>query len=298
KKKTLSKQKQQWPGRRINCKETPSECCEERYALTREDCHPEGAAPSVTVGKIKAQEMRRVEVHYGLLSTSYYRASSKGPGRDDRKLREIQTGSCPKAECRAGLSWPAEGRKRIGSELIAKIVDFGEATFLSYPQVWMSEEGASKMVLGQIPCSNMWFLIWMMKIERQKVRRILMKGVRMRVKKTEMMMKGEGEEEEDKWTLPRVLQSVPLYLVASELYTLSMCSHDRKRRGTELKMVQDDGYLDEGSPSFYGPSNHVQNSYCTSLSISCRRAQQNTAQDCIDGQTAASRTVLGTREDL
>lgn len=73
--------------------------------------------------------------------------------------------------------------------------------FLTTPmQVWMSEQRASKMVLGQIPCSNMWFLIWMIKTERQKMRRILMKGVRMRVKKTEMMMKGEGEEAEDKVT--------------------------------------------------------------------------------------------------
>lgn len=67
-------------------------------------------------------------------------------------------------------------------------------------QVWMSEERASKMVLGQIPCGNMWFLICMIKMERQKMRRILTKGVRMRVKKTEMMMKGEGEEAEDKVT--------------------------------------------------------------------------------------------------
>ena len=35
--------------------------------------------------QIKAQEMRRVEVHYGLLFTTYYKASSEGPGGDDRK---------------------------------------------------------------------------------------------------------------------------------------------------------------------------------------------------------------------
>lgn len=51
------------------------------------------------------------------------------------------------------------------------------------------------MVFGQIPCSNIWFLIWMIKTERQKMRRTLMKGVRMRVKKTD---DDEGEEDEDK----------------------------------------------------------------------------------------------------
>lgn len=54
------------------------------------------------------------------------------------------------------------------------------------------------MVFGQIPCSNIWFLIWMIKMERQKMRRILMKGVRMRVKKTDDDEGEEGEEDEDK----------------------------------------------------------------------------------------------------